>query len=228
MSTHAFLYSGGMMNDLGTLGGSDSTAWSINSAGQVVGRSDTPGNSASHAFLWSGETMSDLGTLGGVFSEAFGINAAGEIVGESQTAVGSPEEAFLYANGKMTGLGTLGGTDSWAYGINSAGQVVGASFITGDLNTYAFIYSDGTMVDLNSLLPAGSGWLLLGAFDINDDGQIVGDGINPLGQSHAFLLTPESSLPEPGTAAIAAMGAFLILARQLKNGSGPDLSRFFL
>jgi probable HAF family extracellular repeat protein len=45
------------------------------------------------------------------------------------------------------------------------------------------------MQDLNSLIPAGSGWVLNDAYGINERGQIVGDGtIN--GQSLAFLLTP--------------------------------------
>src|SRR5437899_953810 len=41
---HAFLYSGGSMSDLGTLGGIDSYGYGINVSGQVVGRSDLTGN----------------------------------------------------------------------------------------------------------------------------------------------------------------------------------------
>lgn len=47
------------------------------------------------------------------------------------------------------------------------------------------------MLDLNSLLKdSGSGWTLEVANAINDKGQIVGYGLNPLGQTEAFLLTP--------------------------------------
>ena len=47
--THAFLYSGGVMTDLGTLGGSFSQAWGINVSGQVVGDSEIGGQV--HGFL---------------------------------------------------------------------------------------------------------------------------------------------------------------------------------
>jgi probable HAF family extracellular repeat protein len=46
------------------------------------------------------------------------------------------------------------------------------------------------MRDLNGLVPAGSGWVLTEARAINDNGSIVGFGINPSGATHAFLLTP--------------------------------------
>lgn len=67
------------------------------------------------------------------------------------------------------------------------------------------------MTDLNSLLPAGSGWVLGQATAINDLGQIVGFGsIN--GQTHAFLLnTADSGVPEPTSLALVGLGSALVV-----------------
>jgi len=56
---------------------------------------------------------------------------------------------------------------------------------------HAFLYSGGKMIDLNSLIDSTSGWTLKTAQGINDNGQIVGEGIHN-GYIRAFLLTPTS------------------------------------
>src|SRR5262245_43934870 len=72
---HAFLWSGGQMTDLGTLGGNYSQGNGINLSGQVVGWADLK-TGFSDSALWSGKTVKDLGATG-----ANGINDLGEIVG---------------------------------------------------------------------------------------------------------------------------------------------------
>ena len=173
--------------DLGTLGGSVSSAYGINDSGQVVGYTSTAGDTAYHAFLYSGGVMSDLGTLGGSGSSAYGINDSGQVVGYASTAGVTVYHAFLYSGGVMSDLGTLGGSFSEAVGINDSGQVVGLADTAGNAAGHAFLYSGGVMSDLNSLLPSNSGWTLEYATAINNEGQIVGIGSHN-GATHAFLL----------------------------------------
>jgi probable HAF family extracellular repeat protein len=124
------------MNDLGTLGGSESHAWGINNSGQVVGYSYITGDSTEHAFLYDGTAMNDLGTLGGSWSYAYGINNSGQVVGLSSITGDSALHAFLYDGGNMIDLNTLLPTGSgWllqqATGINDSGQIVGFNDING-------------------------------------------------------------------------------------------------
>src|SRR6202008_4360277 len=80
---HAFLWSNGVMTDLGTLGGY-SYPFGINSQGQVVGTS-IAADGQNHAFLYSDGTMYDLnqlvsGLAGTLLSNAAAINDSGQIV----------------------------------------------------------------------------------------------------------------------------------------------------
>ena len=110
-------------------------------------------------------------------------------------------------------LGTLGGNNySKAYGINNSGQIVGYSTNTSSGYSRAFLYQNGTMTDLNSLLPTGSGWVLTEAIDINNNGQIVGQGYIG-GTYHAFLLTP-TVVPEPISPILFITGGAVLAGRR--------------
>ena len=52
-----------LTDDLGTLGGPNSEATSINDFGQVVGRADTTDETSSHAFIYADGVMRDLNDL---------------------------------------------------------------------------------------------------------------------------------------------------------------------
>ena len=106
---HAFLYSGGSMQDLGTHAVDQycELANGINNSGQVVGVLYRPYRPFPPSF-YSGGSMQDLGTLGGATVCAFGINDSGQIVGFADTA-DWPNIAFLYTGGSMQDLGTING-----------------------------------------------------------------------------------------------------------------------
>jgi probable HAF family extracellular repeat protein len=92
----------------------------------------------------------------------------------------------------MLDLTTLGGLNSYAYHVGVSGRVVGASDVTDELspNQHAFLYmSELGMVDLNTLIDPLSGWELLDASEINDAGQITGQGLFG-GEYRAYLLSP--------------------------------------
>jgi probable HAF family extracellular repeat protein/VCBS repeat-containing protein len=207
---HAIIWIGGVPTDLSALSGNAGAALAINNIGQVVGYSYPSGISGlAHATIWNGTTPTDLGTLGGSRSVAYGINDAGQVVGDSYTSANTASFAFIWNGGTMTALGLLpGASGSDAYGINNAGQVVGDS--QGYFGSYngnlATLWNGSTPIDLNTLLDSsGTGWLLQDALAINNVGQIVGLGLNSLGQQESFVLTPDPNVT-PDRAHVSVAG----------------------
>lgn len=187
-----FLYSNGVTTDLGTLPGmTQSQGWAINDSGCVVGISfsDYANWQQPRAFLWKDGVMQDLGALGNNESEAYGINDSDQIVGYSTAGNSQIGHVVLWLNGSIQDLGVIG-VVSQGLAINKNGQIVGVFVHSLGGNTRALLYSDGSLWNLNDLIDPASGWTLVWANAINDSGQIVGWGINPSGQTHAFLLNP--------------------------------------
>ncbi len=213
---HAFSYStGDGFRDLGTLSNGinpSSNAYGINNAGTIVGNSQIgDSSSAYHAFTYTtigGMIDLGLGLPGATDAGATAINDNNQIVGYTNI------DLFLYQNGTAIDIGRFG-----TYGvgdpraINNSGQIVGEGYSSA---WHAYTYYGGTIYDLNDLIPGNSGWVLGGAYDINDSGQIVGYGTFS-GDQHAYLLTP---IPEPATYATlfgAAALSFVAFRRGLRQ-----------
>ena len=170
----------GTVTDLGTLGGSNSSALGINLRGDIVGNAQDS-NGFWRAFLLPvGDTMRDLGTLGGNESSATRINNRGQIAGSATLANGECH-AFLYSDGVMQDLGTLAGTNSAAVGLNDYGVVVGTG-------PFPFVkYPGQPMLDLRNIAGIPYYDFLISATAINNDGFIVVHGFDNFS---SYILKP--------------------------------------
>ena len=165
------------MEDLGTLGGTNSLARAINNNNQVVGESDTA-QFQTHAFLWQNDAMTSLGTFGGTHSSAAAINDTGQIVGWAETSEGV-RHAFFWENGLMVDLNDLLPSGSAlvlseARDINERGEIVGWGKDRSSEITRAFLLKPaaggGVMTDPSSTsgtsgTTSGSGTSLSGSPD---------------------------------------------------------------
>jgi len=191
---HAVIWqNNGVITDLGTLDGTGNSYGNvINATGDVAGFSSLTGNKATHAVLWSNGTKKDLGTLGGSHSAAYGLNTLGEVAGSATTALDAAQHAFLWQPNQvpqMKDLGTLGGTFSEAHGISRNSDVVGVSTTVNNAVQKAFLWQSGLgLQDLNTLIDPASGWTLMEAQAISEDGTYI-TGVGMVnGERHAFLL----------------------------------------
>jgi probable HAF family extracellular repeat protein len=189
-------------------------ARSINNNGDIVGYAQNQSKNY-HATLFdptgNGNNI-DLGTLSSAFydntySIAYSINNNGDIVGSAENYLLGYNHAVFFDSTGNIDLGTLGGTYSAALSINENGVIVGcAQNEFGDYHATLFDPTgNGNNIDLNNLISPSLGWELREASCINDNGWIVGYGINSDGYEHAFLLTPE-----PSTLFLLSLGVVIL------------------
>lgn len=214
---HAFLWTeSGGMQDLGTLGGPDSTAAFVNLSGQIAGQSYTnatinpaTGYATLDPFFWENGKMVNIGTLGGTLGIPNGMNNVGQVVGFSNIAGDQSNHAFLWDKAEgLKDLGTLpGGSFSSANWINDTGEIVGTSEISN--GSRAFLWENGVMNDLGTV--AGDACSF--ATSINSLGQIVGGGsADCFNEDHAFLSENGGPVIDLNTLALPGSDVTLIEA----------------
>lgn len=197
---HAVLWTGGEVVDLGFLeAGHDTYACGINNIQEVVGSGYL--QDVTRGFIWQDGIMSLLPNLikgDDAGNAACSINDNGWISGYARANDGSKHPViWLSKNFPDISIVDLGLPEEFFSGFshdsNNMGQVVG-SYWDGcgkiDGCPYPFIWKNGQSLLLDDLIPNDSGWKLYSASAINDLGQIVGIGLAPTEEYHAFLLNP--------------------------------------
>jgi probable HAF family extracellular repeat protein len=179
LSGDAFLWSsnGGMQN-LGTLGGTFSTAYGVSDSGEVTGFSlDNQGNDA--AFIWTQSTgMTALAALSGsTYSYAFGPNSQGNLAGASNS--GSNQQKIVPLLWTKSGSGykvqklplpphalyALGGA------LNDGNEVVGFYVFGNGQSYHAFAWTKAKGTVNLGTLPGGT---LSNANGLNSGGTVTG------------------------------------------------------
>ena len=193
---------------LGTLGGKESVACSINDKGQVAGWSEID-KGYSHAFIFDDVNgMTDLGTLGGDSSRAIAINNKGQVLGYSSDSKGN---FFIVIWDERGDVRRIKKIDSRSINsritLSDNGQVIGAYssskkswsigkwFIRIRRQTKAcpFIWSEQHgWIDLDNVFAADPKWQRIHLVDINNKGEILGYGRRFNSGYHIFILQPKN------------------------------------
>jgi probable HAF family extracellular repeat protein len=203
---HGFLWQDDEITRLETLGGAISQPYDINDAGQIVGAAyDDEGRR--FAVMWDEGKIINLGVRG----VATSINAVGVVtgvfVGEDQAF-----HPFLWVDDTVVELREVKDTSGFPMGINGGGVIVGLACPSegceGDTFSQwrAAFWQNGKVARLSSLLSERSDdlWILQGAYDINNKGNIVGTGYYTVEENQVprgYLLWARATASDIGTAA---------------------------
>jgi len=196
---------------LNPISGAYSAAYGVNTAGTVVGESESGAGGSIVAAFWPAGGAAATALPAGSFpgpSCAYGANNAAtpQIVGEATTA-GGVLRAVLWngTTGAPVDLGSLAGATgaSSAYAINDNGIVVGESeTATGVTHAAAWLVSGGAKtagpVDLGIITVADTRSI---AFGVDSTGRVVGESVAQDGTTHAglWILNPATLAPATKT-----------------------------
>jgi probable HAF family extracellular repeat protein len=179
---HAFLWSNGVMRDLGASIPGMSSATTVTNSDRV-GITNVSGGPNSHVFVWQNGVLSDLGQVSG---DAYGSTIIG-MTATDVVAWAAGNEHYFSSIWRGNAKQDLGGLyaplpSSSARAMNARGQVVGGSLVSGyagsDIN-HPFVWENGVMRELAVLGPSPCPYEQRDcsageAVDINGSGTIVG------------------------------------------------------
>ncbi len=127
--THAVRFRApGLVDDLGSLGGTYGSAQAINDAGVIVGQSSI-GTGETHAFVYDGTRMIDAGVLPGLaYSKLVAINRLGIAAGTAFD-VNGVQHGLVWAAGRLIDVNTIVEPTPYTIltltGVDDAGALVG-------------------------------------------------------------------------------------------------------
>lgn len=169
---------------------------SITQNGTAVGIQGLPTGEAVAVKWKDGELTLFPEIQHGSSSLAIGMNALGQTIINVYPSGNTRADSYLYLGGdvrdgsQLIPLTSQSGSDFVAMSINDMGQIVGTDYL----------YDQGEFHKLTDLIGSSSMWTDLDGVDINNVGQIVGQGVID-GKHRAFLMTP-MSIPEPTSLAL--------------------------
>lgn len=193
-------------------GADSSFATAINNSGQITGYLRYNGrDSREYAAVWNGVTATVLQSPGSneCCTRAADINDSGIVVGSGSNG---GVKAVAWRDGLATTLTSP--DEAYAFSINNNNQIVGSfNAKYGSYHAGLWNLQTNELIDLNTFLsPAdiAAGWSLVGAYDINDRGDIVGQAYNSrIASFRPFALL---AVPEPGTLALMLLGVLALMA----------------
>ena len=185
-------------------GAAATVAYSINTAGDVVGAYQAPSSSAWHAFKLSAGKFTSFDYPGATNTLATGINDNDLIVGHYDFGQVNTAYGFQYDGSAFTSFQYQSRAITETRGVNNAGQLVGES--GNSQKQVGFKLIEGTFAPIRP--PGENTYYYVIVNGINDVGQIAGFVVHNTGTNEGFVYKKGlyAFLDYPGAQSTAVYG----------------------